>query len=451
MPEDVKTQIRDLTAVIGAVVGGPVGDSPFNAQLAGVVGQNAVENNSLITQRSDGNKYYTKEDDKYNLLQYLVATNQLTSDQVPNSIFKDLENTDTTFTLDGKKLNTPKSEDFEKSFYDEINNGSVISKEKYLELMNKNPEIWAEVKDAIETKQFWEGVKDPVFQYVMPDLQVGGGIGQIAVAGGVDVAGCATVVACGVAVGGSSLLIANGLDDIRTGWNNLGVLPTGQTASSTLTSLGVSEGTAGWVKLGAGGASIGAEAAIINKGLNTTISPIAIVENPVQVSNKGLVDTTYSGDVYAPDFKGPVEWDYYYRGDATKRDTFESSMTQAKGSQAVNDEIKSKGSGELSDIFAEHGISSSLSPMISTSKNPTVSEYFSKGTDNTNPQPTVTTFRIEKRESEQLQSEGKIVPNFENPMSFFEPNPRIGLPESEYLFRDKIDPKYIFEQKEVKK
>ena len=45
LPEDVKTQIRDLTAAIGAVAGGTVGDSAFNAQLAGVVGQNAVENN----------------------------------------------------------------------------------------------------------------------------------------------------------------------------------------------------------------------------------------------------------------------------------------------------------------------------------------------------------------------------------------------------------------------
>jgi len=43
LPEDVKTQIRDLTAVVG----GTVGDSSFNAQLAGVVGQNAVENNYL--------------------------------------------------------------------------------------------------------------------------------------------------------------------------------------------------------------------------------------------------------------------------------------------------------------------------------------------------------------------------------------------------------------------
>ena len=46
LPEDVKTQIRDLTAGIGAVIGGAAGDSTYNAQLAGVIGQNAVENNN---------------------------------------------------------------------------------------------------------------------------------------------------------------------------------------------------------------------------------------------------------------------------------------------------------------------------------------------------------------------------------------------------------------------
>ncbi|EOR07411.1 hypothetical protein F896_01784 [Acinetobacter genomosp. 15BJ] len=45
LSEDVKTQIRDLTAAIGAVVGGTVGDSAFEAQISGVVAQNTVENN----------------------------------------------------------------------------------------------------------------------------------------------------------------------------------------------------------------------------------------------------------------------------------------------------------------------------------------------------------------------------------------------------------------------
>ena len=45
--EVYKAQIRDLTAGIGAVIGGAAGDSTYNAQLAGVIGQNAVENNGF--------------------------------------------------------------------------------------------------------------------------------------------------------------------------------------------------------------------------------------------------------------------------------------------------------------------------------------------------------------------------------------------------------------------
>lgn len=47
LSEAEKAQIRDLTAGIGAVIGGAAGDSSFNAQLAGVIGQNAVENNGF--------------------------------------------------------------------------------------------------------------------------------------------------------------------------------------------------------------------------------------------------------------------------------------------------------------------------------------------------------------------------------------------------------------------
>ncbi|WP_414201077.1 VENN motif pre-toxin domain-containing protein [Pseudomonas sp. F1_0610] len=43
--EDVKANTRDLSSAIAAVVGGVAGDSAFNAQVAGGIGQNAVENN----------------------------------------------------------------------------------------------------------------------------------------------------------------------------------------------------------------------------------------------------------------------------------------------------------------------------------------------------------------------------------------------------------------------
>ena len=50
LSETEKAQIRDLTAGIGAVIGGAAGDSTYNAQLAGVIGQNVVENNDLLLQ-----------------------------------------------------------------------------------------------------------------------------------------------------------------------------------------------------------------------------------------------------------------------------------------------------------------------------------------------------------------------------------------------------------------
>ncbi len=50
LSETEKAQIRDLTAGIGAVIGGVAGDSSYNAQLAGVIGQNVVENNDLLLQ-----------------------------------------------------------------------------------------------------------------------------------------------------------------------------------------------------------------------------------------------------------------------------------------------------------------------------------------------------------------------------------------------------------------
>ena len=63
LSETEKAQIRDLTAGIGAVIGGAVGDSSYNAQLAGVIGQNAVENN-----QAGAHKFAKKQVDQYNNL-----------------------------------------------------------------------------------------------------------------------------------------------------------------------------------------------------------------------------------------------------------------------------------------------------------------------------------------------------------------------------------------------
>ena len=96
--------------------------------------------------------------------------------------------------------------------------------------------------------------------------------------------------------------------------------------------------------------------------------------------------------------------------------------------------------GASSEILAEHAVSSAMSPFISASKNRAVAEYFARGSGQ-NQRGFVTTFRIESREAEMLHSQGRIVPNFENPMSFFQVNPVIGLSELEFLFHNSINPK----------
>ena len=157
---------------------------------------------------------------------------------------------------------------------------------------------------------------------------------------------------------------------------------------------------------------------------------------------------SYSGDVYAANFVGPVKWEYFYRGDAGLRGDFLSSMSQSKGIGATDTFLNGLSGGARTDILTEHGVSSAVSPFVSTSRNPAVAEHFARGAEQTQG-GYVTTFRIESREAGSLQNQGHIVPNVENPMSFFTPNPRIGLPESEFLFRNSINPRYIYQQTPV--
>ena len=151
---------------------------------------------------------------------------------------------------------------------------------------------------------------------------------------------------------------------------------------------------------------------------------------------------TYLGDVYSDRFVGPVKWEYFYRGDSTQRSSFLSSMTQERGAQASTEFLSSRSSGQLTDIFDAHGnVGSQGLPTIGVSKDPAVAEYFARGPYQ-NQNGFVTTFRIESREAE-----GLAFRNFENRRDVFDINPNIGRPEQEYLFRNQIDPKYIYQQR----
>ncbi len=78
-----------------------------------------------------------------------------------------------------------------------------------------------------------------------------------------------------------------------------------------------------------------------------------------------------------------------------------------------------------------------------------MAEFFAKGTTQ-DQLGYVTTIKVEHSDFELMLQQGKIIQNFNNPMAFFEPNPRIGAPEMEYLFKDQIESQYISETLRIK-
>lgn len=183
----------------------------------------------------------------------------------------------------------------------------VISQSEYEQLVKDNPKLITELQLSLvnqsivnESRELWDTIKGPVFKYVVPGLQLTGGVAQLGLAAGIDVAGCATVVGCGIAVVGSSYFIVNGSDDIATAIANFGKEPLKQTNSFVLTNNGVDEETAGNIKLGAGIVSLVGEAAIINQGAKVATGT---VENVANKSND-LMDssTTATSETNVPDY-----------------------------------------------------------------------------------------------------------------------------------------------------
>jgi hypothetical protein len=154
---------------------------------------------------------------------------------------------------------------------------------------------------------------------------------------------------------------------------------------------------------------------------------------------------TYLGDVYSPRFTGPVQWEYYYRGDATQRTSFLSSMAQERGVPASTEFLSSRSAPQFTDMYASHGnIGSQGLSTIGVSKDPIVADYFARGPSQTQ-NGFVTTFRIESREVESVAFR-----NYENRYDVSGTNPNLGRMEQEYLFHNQIDKKYIFQQQPVR-
>ncbi|WP_239327115.1 VENN motif pre-toxin domain-containing protein, partial [Snodgrassella gandavensis] len=93
LPESVKASIRDLSSAVATVSGGLTGGSLVNAQIAGVVGQNAAENNEL-QQRSgvDRNYNYIEEDIKrIDRIKSRVCNGGMSSEACTQAVLTDIK------------------------------------------------------------------------------------------------------------------------------------------------------------------------------------------------------------------------------------------------------------------------------------------------------------------------------------------------------------------------
>lgn len=148
----------------------------------------------------------------------------------------------------------------------------------------------------------------------------------------------------------------------------------------------------------------------------------------------------YTGDVYAPEFVGPVKFETFWRGDSTKRNEFLSSMAESKGVQHTQSFLGSLDDASYEIRATNHSYDSGGSPFISVSPNYTVAEYFARG-ESQSQNGWITKFQVPSG------NEAKAFARY-NEFSTFntEINPSIGMTEQEYLVHGRIDPRYITKQ-----
>ncbi|WP_343594717.1 VENN motif pre-toxin domain-containing protein [Acinetobacter sp.] len=287
LPENVKSSIRDLTAAIGAVVGGTVGDSKSNAQLAGVIGQNAVENNYLAkkdvqnlikdlestkseTEKAEIYKKYAElSEEKRELAAKACvdisssACQQAIIDMKDGYNFSQNQNAvlDYKYTLEPEIEWTsgqgPLKLEITKASEDVYKNTQEVRFVEYENLSDlakySNSESSEKIEDYLGSKDY-KYTNQPVLDkplgnmYIFPSLQIAGG--ALTVAGGalLGATTCETGIGCIVAGYG----VASGFDDVRTGGLNFGKEPESHNSTlreDALKSLGMSDQAAAWTSL----------------------------------------------------------------------------------------------------------------------------------------------------------------------------------------------------------
>jgi hypothetical protein len=144
----------------------------------------------------------------------------------------------------------------------------------------------------------------------------------------------------------------------------------------------------------------------------------------------------------------PAKWQYLYRGDAIPRATFTSKLTDEIGSNAVQKHLASYTPGEVSDLYAMHGINSNGSPFVSITSDPLVAEFYATQGGKLH-HGFVTTFRLSEKESRLLMKQGKLAEIFDNNFAIYFPKTQDFLLEAEWLFVDTIPSKFIYSQRQV--
>lgn len=245
-----------MTAGIGAVIGGAVGDSSYNAQLAGVIGQNAVENNFLTKQG------YKR---KFELVNQFDKKGALTTQQAQELlVLIDLDNKSTKL----RKLYLEKG-------------SSALTKQEYADLM-KYIKLVAEV-DGVSPQKFLNdgrfGTIEPISKgagtYAKKLLNynnsyqqrqaesLGQGLSLIGGLGGVRLMGSG--VAIGTVGGGAAGYVSNGDTQSIAVGAGVGAF-TGYYGGKFVTKINSSLGKGG-TEIGFGGLGGGA-GTMINNGLN---------------------------------------------------------------------------------------------------------------------------------------------------------------------------------------
>lgn len=131
------------------------------------------------------------------------------------------------------------------------------------------------LENSIGYEKFKQKTIGVIENYAVPTLYMVGGTVELVTAGGVEVVGCGTGFLCVPATVLAGGLVADGTDNIATGYYNWGKDFEEQTSSFVLTKVyGVSEEDANTIKLYAGFASMGGELGIaVNASRAANASP----------------------------------------------------------------------------------------------------------------------------------------------------------------------------------